>query len=136
MLRLQRVAERPLGAERNFPFGPRGTLRFESRRAADAVGVDLVLDETFWRPNDRRPDGALDAPLGIAELPADMWMPVSVAWDVGRGEAVVSVNGSERRVPLRGQPLGLCYLTLYGRSSGPERAATEIRRLSVEVSHE
>ena len=136
MLRLQRVDERPTAAERNFPFGPQGELRFEIRRGADAIGVDLVMDETFWRPNDRRTDGAVDASLGIAELPADMWMPVSVAWDVGRGEAVVSVNGSQRRVPLRGQPLGLCYLTLYGRASGPELAATDIRRLSVEVAHE
>ena len=136
MLRLQRVDERPTAAERNFPFGPRGELRFEIRRAADAIGVDLVMDETFWRPNDRRTDGAVDASLGIAELPAGLWAPVTVAWDVGRGEATVTVNGSERRMPIQGEPCGLCYLTLYGRATGPELAGTDVRRLAVEVSPE
>lgn len=136
MLHLQRVDERPTAAERNFPFGPKGELRFEIRRAADAIGVDLVLDEAFWRPNDRRTDGALDVSLGIAELPAGIWTPVTVAWDIGRGEAIVNANGSERRLPIRGDAPGLCYLTLYGRASGPELAGTDVRRLSVKVTPE
>ena len=136
MLRLQRVDERPTAAERNFPFGPKGELRFEIRRAADAIGVDLVLDEAFWRPNDRRTDGAVDTSLGIAELPAGIWTPVTVAWDIGRGEAIVNANGSERRLPIQGDAPGLCYLTLYGRASGPELASTDVRRMSVEVRPE
>ncbi len=78
----------------------------------------------------------MDASLGIAELPAGLWTPVTVAWDVGRGEALVNVNGSQRRMPIQGEPFGLCYLTLYGRASGPELAATDVRRLSVEVTPE
>ena len=95
-----------------------------------------MLDEAFWRPNDRRTDGAVDASLGIAELPAGIWTPVTVAWDIGRGEAIVTVNGAARRLPIQGDAPGLCYLTLYGRASGPELAATDVRRLLVEVTPE
>ena len=78
----------------------------------------------------------MDSSLGIAELPAGLWTPVTVVWDIARGEAMVSVNGSERRLPIQGDARGLCYLTLYGRASGPELAATDVRRLSVEVTPE
>ena len=52
------------------------------------------------------------------------------------GDAIVNANGSERRLPVQGDAPGLCYLTLYGRASGPELAPTDVRRLSVEVRPE
>ena len=129
VLRLQSTGAKPLGAERNFPFAPRGTLRFEIRRDPASEGVDLVLDETFWRPNDRRPDAAMDISLGADEVPSDEWVPVAVAWDVAEEAAQVSVGGHQRRVPVTGSPPGICYLTFCGRAVGAEAGALLVRRL-------
>ena len=133
VLRLQHTGEQPLGAERNFPFAPRGTLEFEIRREAASEGVDLVLDETFWRPNDRRPDAAIEIDLGADALSADEWMPVTVAWDVAEGQAEVGMSESRRRLPVKGSPLGVCYLTFHGRSACTEQGATLVRGLETRV---
>ena len=130
VLRLQSTGAKPLGAERNFPFAPRGTLRFEIRRDPASEGVSLVLDETFWRPNDRRPDAAMDISLGADQVPSDEWLPVAVAWNVAEETAEVSIGGHQRQVPVSGSPLGICYLTFHGRAAGAETGATLIRRLA------
>ena len=133
LLRLQSAGAKPLGAERNFPFAPRGTLRFGIRREAASEGVGLLLDETFWRPNDRRPDAAVDISLGADEVLPDEWVPVAVAWNVVEETAEVSVGGHQRQVPISGSPLGLCYLTFYGRAPGAESGATLVQRLEMSV---
>ena len=51
VLRLRHTGDLPLGAERNFPIGARGALSFEIRRDEGSAGIDVVLDETFWRPD-------------------------------------------------------------------------------------
>ena len=129
VLRLQSTGEKPLGAARNFPFAPHGKLSFELSREEASAGLDLVLDETFWRPNDRRPDAALDVSLGADDVAAGAWVPVTVAWNVADETAEVSVGGRQRQVPINGSPLGICYLTFYGHASGAESGATLVRRL-------
>ena len=39
--------------------------------------IDVVLDETFWRPDDRRPDAAVELALDAGALPAGAWTPVA-----------------------------------------------------------
>ena len=92
-----------------------------------------MLDETFWRPNDRRPDPPLEIRLGGNQLPADQWLPVTVAWNVADASAQISVAGSERQLAVEGEPLGLCYLTVLGRSERAESGGTLVRRLETQV---
>ena len=132
-LRLQSLGEASYGAERNFPYAVRGRLSFELRRDEASAGADLVLDETYWDPRHRRPDGALDISLDATALPADTWVPVAVSWDVTKQAAELSVAGHRRRVPISQAPLGLCYLTFYGRAAGAESGATLVRRLEAVV---
>ena len=92
-----------------------------------------MLDETFWRPDDRRPDAAVEFALDAETLPAGAWTPVAVDWDIAEGNATVAVGGNERVIPIRDGRLGLCYLTLRGRATAAERGATDVRRLRVQV---
>ena len=132
-LRLQSDGEGLFGAERNFPFAERGRLSFQLRRDESSSGVDLVLDETYWDPRDRRRNGAIDISLDADLAPSGAWVPVTVSWDVAEQAADVSVGDQQRRIPIEHAPLGICYLTFYGRTPGAESGATLVRRLEAVV---
>ncbi len=135
VLRMRHTGTLPLGAARNFPIGVRGAVSFEIRRDEGSAGIDVVLDETFWRPDDRRPDAAVELALDAQALPTGSWTPVTIRWDIAAGTAAVAVGGTDRTVPIRNGRLGLSYLTLHGRATAAERGATYVRRLRVQVRH-
>jgi hypothetical protein len=132
VLQLQTGEGQPLAAERNFPLSARGQLTFEICRLSGSAGVDLLLDETFWRPNDRRAEPAVEIDLGADRIPAGEWVPVRVTWDVNAGEAEVKAAGCVRTVPVGECLLGICYLTFHGRSEAAEPEATFVRRMRIE----
>jgi len=135
VLRLRHTGEAPLGVERNFPIGAEGALSFEVRRDEGSAGVDAVLDETFWRPDDRRPDAAVELALDAPALPAGAWTPVAIRWDIAAGAATATVGETECTLPIRDGRLGLSYLTLHGRATAAEGGATDVRRLRVQVQN-
>ena len=95
--------------------------------------MDLVLDETYWDPRDRRRNGAIDLSLDADLVPSDAWVPVTVSWDVAEQAADLRVGDRQRRIPIEHAPLGICYLTFYGRTAGAESGATLVRRLEAVV---
>ncbi|HJN91212.1 MAG TPA: hypothetical protein QGF05_00625, partial [Dehalococcoidia bacterium] len=90
-------------------------------------------DETFWRPDERRPDAAVEIALGPEGLPADEWVPATVAWDTNEGHAEIQLGEQQQRTPLDGERSGFCYLTFHGRQPGRQGAATRVRRLEANV---
>ena len=57
-----------------------------------------------------------------------------MAWNVADASAQISVAGSERQLAVEGEPLGLCYLTVLGRSERAESGGTLVRRLETQVA--
>ena len=132
-LRMQRTGRGPLGATRNCPYGPRGTLRFEVLREEGASGLDLVLNETFLTPSAREEPGSINVALHEERVPSGSWLPVTVGWDVADRTATARVGNHEWQVLITLGPGGISYLTLYGRHGPADPDATLLRALDVTV---
>ncbi len=130
-LSLRRGDTSAVGATRNFPYGRRGTVKFELRRGAGASPIDLVLNETFLMPSSRAEPGAINVALDDANAPPGAWLTVSIQWDVAGAEATVRVGERDTRVPITLQPGGISYLTFYGRPGPADEGATFVRRLEM-----
>ena len=138
LARLRHAAELPLGDPRKFPIGARGTVSFEIRRAIDHSARELTR-----RSMDLLAAGRPASGCGGTN---SRWTPKRSLAAPGRRSpfarataeqtATASVGKTERTLPMRDGRLGLSYLTAPRSGDwSPERGATDVRRLRVQVQN-
>jgi hypothetical protein len=141
VLRISKPDEQwPSGAVWNFPAGPEGNLHFRVLLKTGSLGMLVGLTDHFsvpWDPEDRFHNIFNFNLQPGASLGTGRWHDVELAWNCGRRECRVKIDGhaggilSQMREP---QSHGICYLRLRSAAPHIDTAGTLVESVSAGVS--